>query len=225
MPRKQLIRTNLFPYHVTTRTNNKEWFEIPIKEVWKMCLYSLKRANQKYPVEVISFVLMSNHYHLILKTPNKDIDLFMYEFNKSLSLLIRTRTGRINSVFGGRYKWCLIRSQTYLYNCYRYVYQNPLRANLCGRVENYPYSSLFYLVHGKSFVVQLFDCFGFKDKFALSWLNQAVENEEIDLLRKGLKTSEFKELKSRTTRKPLTHLSYHKSPGTFKRSPSNIRAT
>lgn len=215
MPRKNLIRTNLFPYHITTRTHNKEWFDIPIQEVWKMCFFALKRAHHKYPVEIISFVLMSNHYHLIIKTPNKDIDTFMYEFNKTLSLLIRTRSSRINSVFGGRYKWCLIRSQTYLYNCYRYVYQNPIRANLCTKVESYPYSSLYYIVNNKRFSVPLHDCFGFKDQFGLTWLNQHIQSEELTLLRKGLKTSEFKDLKSRSKRKSLTHLTYPKSPGTL----------
>lgn len=214
MPRKSLIRTNLFPYHITTRTNNKEWFDIDLKVIWIFCLNSLKEAHQKYPIELISFVLMSNHYHLIVKTPDSNIDEFMYEFNKRLSLRIRLNSKRINSVFGGRYKWCLIRNQVYLYNCYRYVYQNPLRAGLVERVENYPYSSLHYLINGSPFVVPLVDAFGFKDQFALNWLNKTVEEKEISSIRKGLLHCEFKDLKDRTTRKSLTHLSYQKSPGT-----------
>ena len=214
MPRPNLIRTHLYPYHVTIRTNNKEWFDIPIDRVWEFCLKSLVEANQVHQVRLISFVLMSNHYHMILKTPDCNLDKFMYEFNKRLSLRIRKESRRINSVFGRRYKWCLIKSQTYLYNCYRYVYQNPLRAGLTDNVANYPYSSLYYLVNGKQFPIVLVDSFGFKDQFALTWLNKTIGQVEIEGVRRGLHSSSLKDLKSRTSRKSLTHLSYQKSPGT-----------
>ena len=160
-----------------------------MSEVWRICLYCLKKANEKYPVEIISFVLMSNHYHMIVRTPDKNIDLFMYEFNKHLANIILRRSSRVSRVFGSRYKWCLIKSQSYLYNCYRYVYQNPLRAGLVSKCENYPYSSLFYLVHNKTFSVDLFDTFGFKDEYALSWINKGVKDEEANAIRAGLKLS------------------------------------
>lgn len=203
MTRKPLIRTHLFPYHVTTRTNNKEWFDIPLSEVWKMCLHSLRIANEKHPIHLISFVLMQNHYHMILKTPHSNLDLFMYEFNKRLSLLIRSKSGRINSVFGGRYKWSLIRSQTYLYNCYRYVYQNPLRANIVNRCEDYPFSTLHYLISTKSFPLNLIDSFGFKDEFALHWLNKSIQENELATIRVNLKKFEFETAILRSTRYKL----------------------
>jgi len=214
MPRSKLIRTHLYPYHVTIRTNNKEWFDIPLSKVWSFCLDSLKEANEFHPIHLVSFVLMSNHYHMILKTPDSNLDQFMYEFNKRLSLRVRKKSQRINSIFGGRYKWCLIKNQTYLYNCYRYVYQNPLRAGVTTNVANYPYSSLYYLVHGKKFPLMLIDSFGFKDHFALTWLNKTIDEVEISGIRNGLQFSSLDDLKSRTTRKSLTHLSYQKSPGT-----------
>lgn len=201
MTRPLLIRTHLFPYHITTRTNNKEWFEIPLSEVWKMSMHAIKHANEIYPVEVISFVLMQNHYHLIVKTPQSNLDKFMYELNKRLSLLIRTRTKRINSVFGGRYKWSLIRSQTYLYNCYRYVYQNPVRANIVKRCQDYPYSTLHCLIHNKVIPIQLYDTFGFKDEYALHWLNQKINDSEILAIRNGLRKSEVLNLKTRSRHK------------------------
>lgn len=203
MGRKRLIRTHQFPYHVTTRTNNKEWFDIPMNEVWRMCLHSLTHANSVYKVEVISFVLMSNHYHMILRTPDANIDLFMYEFNKRLALMIRTRSNRINQVFGGRYRWSIIRSKQYLYNCYRYVYQNPLRATIVTKCENYPYSTLHYLIHKKHFPVSLVDTFGFKDEFALSWINERINACEEDAIRRSFKRSQVTILKVRNTRRKI----------------------
>lgn len=207
MPRKPLIRSNHLPYHVTSRANNQQWFTMPMNEVWDLCQRCLKEAYEKHKVEVISFVLMSNHYHLILRTPEANLDLFMYEFNKRLAFNLRDNTGSINHLLGGRYKWCLIQSQNYFGNCYRYVYQNPKRAKITNRCENYPYSTLHCIVYNKKFVVPIFDQMGFKDDYGLNWLNEVINEEEVASIKKGLRKTEFKELKMRSSRRTLTKVS------------------
>ncbi len=203
MPRKQLIRTHLFPYHITARSNNKDWFELPMEQVWRICLMAMKKAYAKHPVDIISFVLMNNHYHLIVKTPNCDIDLFMYEFNKNISLHLRFRTERVNKMFGGRYKRCLIQSNRYFANCYRYVYQNPMRAKLVNRCEIYPYSSLYYKAKGIGFAVPLFDKMGFSDEFKLIWLNETIDELEVQAIKNGLYRSVLTSLQNPMTRRHL----------------------
>ncbi len=194
MPRKNLIRCNNLPYHVTSRANNKEWFALPLEQVWDISQQCLKEANQKHTVEIIAFVLMNNHYHLLLRTPNANLDLFMYEFNKRLALQLKSTSAHMNHVLGGRYKWCLIHSQNYFLNCYRYIYQNPLRAGIVSHCETYPFSTLNTLVFGKNFGVPIHDALGFKDPFMLSWINASIDEEEINFVKKGLARSEFKEL-------------------------------
>lgn len=141
MPRKQLIRTSEFPYHVTTRTNNKDWFQLPLEEVWDICKEAFDSVTDKTDVEVHAFVLMGNHYHMLLTTPHANIDFVMMVFNKYISEAIKKRTDRMNRMFGGRYHWSIIKDQRYLYNVIRYIFQNPIRANICERVEEYPYST------------------------------------------------------------------------------------
>ena len=201
MPRKNLIRSSDHPYHVTARSHNQSWFPLPMPTLWDLCLENLEKAYQKHQVEIISFVLMSNHYHLMLKTPNANIDEFMYEFNKNLSLSIRQRTRQVNQVFGGRYKGCLIRSTKYFMNCYRYVYQNPLRAQITKKCEFYPYSSLFYLHQKIPFPIPLFDQVGFMDQQKLDWLNQNLSETEKSAIKKGLKKTELRFLKTSSNRK------------------------
>jgi putative transposase len=201
MPRKNLIRSNDLPYHVTTRANNKKWFSLPLEEVWEICQKSIKEANEKHKVEIISFVLMSNHYHLILRTPEANLDRFMYEFNKRLAFSLKDNTDNINHILGSRYKWCLIESQKYFNNCSRYVYQNPRRALLTKNCENYPFSTLYFLVNAKDFVVPIFESMDFKDPQYLNWLNENVDEEENISIKKGLRRSEFKILKNRSSRR------------------------
>ena len=96
MGRLPLIRTSKFPYHVGSRSNHRIWFNIPLEEVWKIAMRSFAIAYQKHPITLHSFVLMSNHYHMLITTPNEDVDKFMYEYNKNFSLELRTQSGLIN---------------------------------------------------------------------------------------------------------------------------------
>lgn len=189
MPRPLTIRQAIFPYHITTRSNDKKWFELPIEKVWKISLRALEDAHKKHPVELISYVLMSNHYHMILKTPDANIDKFMREFNTRFAKGIKEENAERNRIWGDRYHWCLIKSTQYFANCYRYVYQNPIRAGLVSRAEDYPYSTLHYVMTNKKFVIPIFDQYGFKDEFGLNWLNEKIET--VEEIKKGLRKREF----------------------------------
>ncbi len=201
MPRKNLIRSKQLPYHVTTRANNQRWFSLPLNEVWEISQKCIKEAYDFHPVEIISFVLMSNHYHLLLRTPDVNLDQFMYEFNKRLAHNLKSETNNINHILSGRYKWCLIQSQNYFGNCYRYIYQNPKRAMLTDRCEDYPFSTLHYIVSNKNFVVPIFDQTEFNDPHLLNWLNEKIDETESMQLQKGLRKSEFKGLIDRSSRR------------------------
>ena len=130
MPRKKLIRNSEHPYHITSRSNNKEWFFIPLEDVWRYSRETLLLGQKKFGVKVEAFVLMTNHYHMLISTPAANIDQFMQYFNKNLGKKISRHGGRINRIFGAPYKWSIIMSQSYYLNVLRYIYQNPMRAKL-----------------------------------------------------------------------------------------------
>jgi len=171
MPRRILIRSEQHPYHITTRVNNKEVFHISLREVWRICKILLKDGTNKFDVKIEAFVLMNNHYHLIIRTPRANIDKFMHYFNRQLSIQISKRAGRINRLFGSPYHWKMITSQSYYLNAVRYVYQNPLRAKIVGRVQDYPYSDIR---NQKSY-----------HKY-LDWFNTRYEEDEIKLIKKNI---------------------------------------
>jgi len=110
-------------------------------DVWKISVQSLSHANSCHPVNLHAFVLTQNHYHLLIDTPNEDIDLFMYEFNKKFSLLLRKKTQLINRMFGGRYKWSIVKNEKSYRYVLRYIFQNPVRAKVCDSILEYPYST------------------------------------------------------------------------------------
>lgn len=191
MPRQKLIRVTRVPYHVTIRTYQQKFFELPMNKVWEILLESLKESQAHCQVQLISLVLMGNHYHMLVITPNGDLDIFMFEVNRRFAIKMRKQLDNETPIFKGRYKWTIIRSMVYFKQCYRYVYQNPLRAGLCQRVEEYPYSTLNYIVEGKRFPIPIHDKLGFKDYYNLIWLNYPVSTEELSLIRKNLRKSVF----------------------------------
>lgn len=194
MPRRKLIRQNEFPYHVTSRSRNQEWYQLDLSTVWLCCLESLRIAKEKHPCSLHSFVLMNNHYHLILTSMDGKIDQFMYEFNKNLSLRIRERSKRVNQIFGGRYKWLILSNEKIIMNFLRYVYRNPVKAKMIESCEEYPFSSLstssLYSFSKKS---DLFSPLFEYDIYHLAWFNR--KPEEIEELAIGLSLKRNGEIK------------------------------
>ncbi len=188
MPRRKLIRQNAFPYHVTTRTNNKDWFRIPLCDVWDICKEALIYSQRKRRVLVHCFVLMGNHYHLLVTTPDSNIDEFMRFFNLKLSQLISKEAGVINHKFSNRYKWTIVDNQRYLKHVYRYIYQNPVRANLVIDPMDYPYSSLHFSRFESKFLNHKPHFRYHKDK---AWFEERLSNEFNKILRLGLTHKSF----------------------------------
>lgn len=75
--------------------------------------------------------------------------------NSYISRDIRTYTGRINRIFGDRYRWQLITSDSYYQRVIRYIFQNPLRKGLVKKCEDYKYSTLYHQKYGDFFPCKL----------------------------------------------------------------------
>ncbi|EPZ49742.1 transposase IS200-like protein [Bacteriovorax sp. BAL6_X] len=189
MPRKSLIRQSKFPYHVITRTNNREWFPLPMFQVWDLCKEALIYAQSKCMVEINCFVLMSNHYHMILTTPNEDIDIFMRFFNSRFSSLLAKNSNRINQKFSNRYRWSIIDNQSYLKNVYRYLYQNPIRAGIAESCGDYPYSSLFITSY-EARLINFRPHFHYADE--QTYFERRFGADTISILKRALKHPRFK---------------------------------
>lgn len=65
---------------------------------------SFENSIQGHPVNILAFVLMNNHFHLLIQTPDSNIDQFMQRFKLFASTKIRFETQRINQKFGDKYK-------------------------------------------------------------------------------------------------------------------------
>lgn len=189
MPRPLLIKSDSHPYHITSRCNNKEFFPLPLDLVWPIMLKHLKRCQVEKSLAIHAFVLMGNHFHLLCHTPLSNIDECMHSFLRSVSIEINRLAQKQNHLWSGRYRWSLINSQRHYYQVYRYIYQNPIRAKIVTNVQDYPWTTLGKLlpfpIHSN---VPMTFC---GEEGELIWLNEKYEEEDLNLIKLGLRKHQF----------------------------------
>lgn len=196
--RKKLIRTSEFPYHVTTRTNNKEWFYAPLEKVWEYSVELLNEGCERFNIQIHSYVLMSNHYHLLVSTPEENIDKFMQFFNQKLGRKICYYADRINRTFGRPYHWSIVDNQKYFRTVDRYIYQNPVRSGEVTRCEDYPFSTIRqrYNLSNGTLKIALSDLF-YESLVSLSTLNIPFSNDRLRIVKKAFKKHVYYEKSDR----------------------------
>lgn len=204
MPRAQFTCNPERPYHITARCINKDWFGMSMDEVWSIMEDYLYFINKAYFIEIYSFVLMKNHFHLIARSPEANLSEGMAYFMRQTSLMITKSTGRINQTYGSRFFRSLIDSDHHFSTVYKYVYRNPVEAFVVHNVEDYRYSTLNGLLGLSRMGVPVVEdtlLFSGIDK-NLQWLNRAPRVEDLDLVRKALRRNIFKLPRCETNKKP-----------------------
>ncbi|MBY0316731.1 MAG: transposase [Bdellovibrionales bacterium] len=160
--------------------------------MWIIFVGVLFQVKRQFNCDIHSFVLMSNHYHLLISTPDLNIGEAMKYLHREVARLANKSCGRINHFFGGRYKWTVVNHEAYYWNCTKYIFRNPVRAKLCTDVQSYTYSSLNR--DAEEFNWDNYDFFALKKsiiEYDLEWLNETFSNEIEEGIRKGLRRREF----------------------------------
>jgi putative transposase len=121
-------------YHVTCRGNAREAIFVTRKD-YTTFLDLLARSSEIYQVVVLAYVLMPNHFHLVLRTPRGNLNEFMRHFNISYTGCFNKVHQRVGHLYQGRYKAFLIDADSYLLEVSRYVHLNPVRARSAARLS------------------------------------------------------------------------------------------
>ena len=133
------LKTNLF--HIMVQGINKSYIfndSIDIKYYIKL-LYEL---NNQHNIQIIAYCVMNNHTHILIKSENIDeMSKFMKRVNVKFSRYYNKKHNRVGYVFRDRFKSQGIYSEKHMYNCIRYIYENPVKAGICKSPDEYPYSN------------------------------------------------------------------------------------
>jgi putative transposase len=127
-------------HHVVTRGNNKRAIYLEDADRTTFCR-TLERVRRRYEWDVLAYVLMRNHYHLLLRIGDLGLSDGMHDLNHCYAITFNARHDRINHLFGKRFWSRELTTAALLQTAARYVVQNPRRAGLVADLTAYPWSS------------------------------------------------------------------------------------
>jgi REP element-mobilizing transposase RayT len=136
-------------YHVMNRGNNRQDIFLTDKDR-KALMEALADSCEIYQVHLIAYVLMTNHFHLLVHTARANLSEFMRHFQVTYTVRFNRRNHRSGHVFQGRFKSLLVEADEYLLPLSRYIHLNPVRTRQfknaefhkkAGHLKKYPWSS------------------------------------------------------------------------------------
>jgi len=189
MPRIARAVAVEFPHHIIQRGNNKEkvFFE---EEDRQKYLELLKKYSDKWQCPVIVYCLMKNHVHLLVRPKQKES---LYKMMQGLTLCytqyINRKYEKTGRLWESRYHSCIVDREHYLWAVARYIEQNPKRAKIVKKEEEYPYSSARAHIAGRADNIlgeELFKDTQRKDYIA--FIIESITEEEINRLKYSTRT-------------------------------------
>lgn len=150
----------------------------------------LIEAKEKYPMRVLAYCLMPNHWHLVLY-PERDGQIV--PFMQWLSMTHTQRwhaahhTAGSGHLYQGRYKSFPVQTDEHFLQLVQYVERNAKRAKLVERAENWPWSSLYRRESGIDTKVKLLSSWPVEpDTDYVRWVNTAQPKEEVESIRMSI---------------------------------------
>lgn len=141
MSRPPRIIPSNYDYHVIVRCNNKE-FRFETEQDFSLYLNTLRWVQKKHRFQLFNYELMNSHVHLFMKPSEK------FPLNKSMHLInwyfayrYNLHKERKGHVWLDRYKSIPVESDRYALALMRYINQNPLRAQMVDRPEQWKWSA------------------------------------------------------------------------------------
>ena len=129
------------PQHVIQRGNNRSICFACEQDYYAYANW-LKQYSIENHVAIHAWVFMTNHVHLLV-TPKdwEGVSMMMQALGRRYVRYFNYRYRRTGTLWEGRFKSCLVQSENYLLQCYRYIELNPVRARMVEYPSKYKWSS------------------------------------------------------------------------------------
>ncbi len=136
-------------YHVTARgTERKAIFRHDADR--EQFLAVLAHAVERYRLRLHAYVLMDNHYHLLVETPEANLSLALRHLNGVYTGAFNRAHRRVGHLFQGRFKAIVVDKESYLLELSRYIHLNPVRTTRRHPLGRYRWSSYWDYIGRRS---------------------------------------------------------------------------
>lgn len=189
---KRLI-SNTYPYHISGQCNDNDWHSLNLNVVWKIFEKHLHRMKKRDGVLIHHFILMNNHYHMIISTPKSNLSHAMCNLHRDISREINYFANRQGHLLKRRYYSCVLEKYFYYLIVLKFIYSNSVRSQICNKVEDYHFSSVIHNFSFNELSHYDLELSLFKDKLnTLDWLNEPLDQQLEFIIKKSLKKRNFK---------------------------------
>jgi len=141
--RKKRIWLPDYFYHIISRGNRRDALFKDDSD-FNVFLHILKSVNEKSPFELASYCLMTNHFHLQMRSTEQSISKVMSLINKRYADYYNAKNGISGHVFEKRFFDRIINTDEDMMEVSRYIHLNPLDAGIVRHAHSYPWSSYRY---------------------------------------------------------------------------------
>ncbi|MFA5099860.1 MAG: transposase [Candidatus Omnitrophota bacterium] len=149
MPRAARVLVDNGYYHAITRGNDKRKL-FRRKKDYKVMIAIMQKYLKKHMVDIIHYCLMPNHIHLLIASiKGEALPKFMQGVLQVYAHYYKKTYNSVGFVYQNRYKSMLIQNERYLIDCASYIENNPVRAKIVKKPEDYEWSSYRAYAFGK----------------------------------------------------------------------------
>jgi putative transposase len=151
MPRAARIKSKSGIYHIMMRGINRHCIFKDEDDCLKF-IRTIQDYKEKSGYEVYAYCLMGNHVHILLKVIKEPLEQVMRRICGRYVYWYNQKYNRIGSLFQDRFKSEPVEDDTYFLTVIRYIHQNPIKAGLVLRLEDYKWSSFNEYIKDTKFV-------------------------------------------------------------------------
>lgn len=135
-------------YHILSRGNERRG--IFLNDGDRVCfLETLGDFARRFDIDIFAYVLMENHYHLLLRTNRANLCRSMQWFGTTYTRRFNVNHRRSGNLFQGRYKSHIVENDAYLLRLSCCIHINPLRSGIVKRLADFKWSSYPAYANGR----------------------------------------------------------------------------
>jgi putative transposase len=136
-------------YHLMSRGNDGQ--DIYLNDADRnLFLETISEMSERFEVDIFAYILMSNHYHLLVRTNRANLKKAMQWFGTTYTRRFNNRHFKKGHLFQGRYKSILVQNDAYMMQLSCYLHRNPLRSGIVRRLIDYKWSSYPIYAYAKN---------------------------------------------------------------------------